>query len=68
MPLDDVTSPADRCDRGDAGGQVKLSKWTADGPLHLWLCKHHFERHEAPLVLDGWRIVRDNRPALAVKP
>jgi hypothetical protein len=57
------------CENGEpARAVVKVSKMVDGFPLTLHFCKHHYEAAAGALVLAGWRIVRDERPSLAVTP
>lgn len=43
----------ERCDRCIAQAQKKVTK----GDLMLFMCNHHFNRHEPTLIADGWDVV-----------
>lgn len=58
---------ADRCDcRCGAQAFVLVQVVPDAGPLLF--CKHHFEKHEAALIVDGAKVLLDARSDLMKRP
>jgi len=56
---------ADRCDRCSARAYVLVGVFVAEGRHHeLLFCAHHYQQHEAQLMLSGARVLLDQRRQL----
>lgn len=53
----------DLCDR-DTGVQAYVRMVHERTGADLLLCKHHFEKHEDALILQGFVVAQDARPGL----
>lgn len=55
----DFNVASDRCDRCRAEAVLAAQK----GKQELLFCKHHGEKHEDKLFLDGWVLIKNETPS-----
>ncbi|MDQ1484038.1 MAG: hypothetical protein QOF35_2114 [Actinomycetota bacterium] len=63
-----VLTAAHRCDRCSAQAYVLLSVFVRGaGDRELFLCAHHYRKHEGELMRSGVRVVLDQRRQLQME-